>query len=922
MSIDHLPIKATRAAWVDGERSAAGGLGAVVAAKRLPAEGPWLASGGDRQSERMRWAAHARRRELDMALAELWRPGVLGVVVAGPPGVGKSFLASGIVAALGAETHVQHFHTSATSSSGAYSALGFLLARVAPAYLESPLGILLGVEELVRRDAAGRRTVLLVDTSAPLDEESTGVIAHLLHHETAKLVAVAPRPADLPTDLARLVREGRLRTIQLGTLTPLLTRELLFTLLGGIVSLSAVSSLHEACAGHVLALPSIVRRQIERGNLVSRRGVWTLRGPIEPPTASGADELMRARWAKEPRDVREVIELLAVARRVPLTTLAAVFGVEVVVHMEDAGLVQVDATPQRGVALAEPRMADIVRERLTQERRRRLRDMLDRGATPEPGETPADLVAYADWSLDSGAGIGGALLASASGAAVTLADPERALRFAELVPADDAAAPAARLHRAQALAQLGCWEEALDALDAIPDGEGGDAGEARRVLLRCRILRWLPGREEPLDVIAAARAALASSAARGPGASEAVELLERAEFEQLCFTGSYAGLADRLRSRWRGHGGSAAFRAACGLMLADVWSATGRADDAVALADSLVRSGPKDVLGVSDAGYAVLLESCLLAGQWWRCHDLAGVYAGRGPSQLRLHGGDVEIGQGLAHLLAGHGERAIGPLLAGTVHLEDSGFGGRLSLAYAATALAFAQLGDEPEARVYLDQATAAEHSPSWRVAWAAGLCIGLAKRWLGDPEGTVLLRALAAEEEAAGRITTACMTLFEATIERQEDLGHVEDLAARSRSRLTRLLGAVARGRRLCDPEALLAAADDAAALRLEGIEAHATAQAVDVARELGRSGAAALAQSRLDGLAERLPSLPVVPRTPALSLTAREREVAGLAARGASNREIAESMGVSVRTVEGHLYQIFTKLGISSRGGLAGLI
>jgi DNA-binding CsgD family transcriptional regulator len=31
---------------------------------------------------------------------------------------------------------------------------------------------------------------------------------------------------------------------------------------------------------------------------------------------------------------------------------------------------------------------------------------------------------------------------------------------------------------------------------------------------------------------------------------------------------------------------------------------------------------------------------------------------------------------------------------------------------------------------------------------------------------------------------------------------------------------------------------------------------------------------------------------------------------------------MGVSVRTVEGHLYQVFTKLGVTSRGDLPGLV
>ena len=42
----------------------------------------------------------------------------------------------------------------------------------------------------------------------------------------------------------------------------------------------------------------------------------------------------------------------------------------------------------------------------------------------------------------------------------------------------------------------------------------------------------------------------------------------------------------------------------------------------------------------------------------------------------------------------------------------------------------------------------------------------------------------------------------------------------------------------------------------------------------------------------------------------------------QGRSNRDIALEMGVSVRTVEGHLYQVFTKLGVTSRGDLPGLV
>jgi DNA-binding CsgD family transcriptional regulator len=63
-------------------------------------------------------------------------------------------------------------------------------------------------------------------------------------------------------------------------------------------------------------------------------------------------------------------------------------------------------------------------------------------------------------------------------------------------------------------------------------------------------------------------------------------------------------------------------------------------------------------------------------------------------------------------------------------------------------------------------------------------------------------------------------------------------------------------------------------------------------------------------------------VPLTGVESLTASERRVAELAAQGLTNREIAQALFVTARTVEGHLTRTFQKLDLRSRDDLAGAL
>ncbi len=56
-------------------------------------------------------------------------------------------------------------------------------------------------------------------------------------------------------------------------------------------------------------------------------------------------------------------------------------------------------------------------------------------------------------------------------------------------------------------------------------------------------------------------------------------------------------------------------------------------------------------------------------------------------------------------------------------------------------------------------------------------------------------------------------------------------------------------------------------------------------------------------------------------LPLREREREIAELAASGLTNKQIAEHLVISIRTVENHLYRVYEKLGIEGRTALVDL-
>jgi DNA-binding NarL/FixJ family response regulator len=105
----------------------------------------------------------------------------------------------------------------------------------------------------------------------------------------------------------------------------------------------------------------------------------------------------------------------------------------------------------------------------------------------------------------------------------------------------------------------------------------------------------------------------------------------------------------------------------------------------------------------------------------------------------------------------------------------------------------------------------------------------------------------------------------------------------------------------------------------------ADAAAHAIVAYQHAGRRGAAMSASAAAQRLAAECQGA----QTPALQaatmlqpFTARQREIISLAARGLSNKQIAERLTMSTRSIEGHLFRACQRVGTNSREQLIGIL
>ncbi|WP_159796304.1 helix-turn-helix transcriptional regulator [Puerhibacterium puerhi] len=850
------------------------------------------------------WSLTGRDEEL-RAIAAALRPGAAGVHVAGPPGVGKTRLVrEALTRGPARQRRVVWAHG---STAARQYPLGAFAGVVAERVSVEPQGPAHAVADTIQRLVEPGPVVLVVDDAHLLDELSAIVVHRVVVQRLAPVIATVRTGEPAPDPVTALWKDDHLPRMDLGPLDLGATATLLARVLGGPVESVSARRLWALTEGSPLYLRHLVAGELDAGRLAPSAGIW--RWTDQPTISAGLAALLQHQIGALPPAVRDVVDILALAEPVAAPALTRLTAANAVEGAESRGLVRADAV--RGtlvLRLAHPLYGEVRRAVMGRLRARRLR-----GLVAVTLVEPADLIPRAVLVLDSDLDPDPPLFLRAAEAALRLHDLPLAERLARA--AATTGDRAALLLHASALSWLSRGEEAEAILRVLADGALDPATRSMAHLYRAGNLFFTLAR--PGDARAALAAAhhaggapvhtAAMSAALSVGLDDIREVLDHAS---TLLDADHPDELSRLLAASAVSGAAAV--TGCADLLAGAAALGGLTSDHV----------PTAIPGFGLADFQILGHR--LAGDLGAADEVARhmqVASADLPGPARLMG---QVLAGHAALARGLVREALEQLREAWAGLAPTGHEFRYR-ARTLLAAALSLSGRAQEAGLLLDGVTTDQH-PAYRLYAPDDL---LARAWGaaadGAPtEGARLAAAaahLARRQQSPAYEVLAWQTWVQLAPAPQTP-ARLAELAASSHRAECALTHALALAER--DADGLLAASGAWARLGDLIAAGDAAAQAATMHRRAGRPGAALTAAAEAGRLAQRsgahTPALAAATRP--LPLTAREREIATLAAHGLSNRAIATRLTVSVRTVEGHLYRASHKLGVSDRSELGTIL
>jgi DNA-binding CsgD family transcriptional regulator len=864
---------------------------------------------------RLSWPLIGRSEGMRSIEAAMSASDTSGIVVCGAAGVGKSRLAREALTA--AASHGLESRWAVGTSSGQAIPLGAFTAWTQSGVTDT-VQLLRGVIESLTAAPAGARVAVAVDDAHLLDELSTFVVHQIVQRGAAKVILTVLDGEPIPAALQEIWKVGRFDRLDLQPLSLDETTTLLSTTLAGRVDPDAAQRLWELTRGNVLYLRNIVEQEVADGRLVKRHGYWQWIG--DPILPHGLVALIESRIGALAAPVSDVVDVLAVGEPIELSALRRIADPAAVEEADIRGLITLEPVVGGAeVRLAHPLYGRIRRRRAAATKLRRLRGLVAAElAASDDGDDIAVVVRRATLSLDSDLPPDVGLLVRAAHGAVWLAELTLAARLAEgAIRAG--AGPEPNFVRAHALSWLGRGEEADAVFAEIRTSQLTDVDRGRFAFLRASNFLWA------LADPARAKEVIDEAARDTPPQAR---LYVDAFLTVFWFATDQPEAAAQASESLALDELPPVVGAELAWVLAAIAADAGRTTEAVAMAEAGYAAAtrafdaPHMRFNIADAHISALL----LAGRVGAALEVA----------ERVRQQAVEL-PGAAQLLgaAADGRAAVGAgrLDSACVLLEQAvvglsashaiGWGYRYRVPYV-TALAMrGSTGEAADALSALDNVR--------RTFRALDYERSLARAWVAAGQGAVseaIASSLSAAERArtTGRFAAEVVCLQTATqFGDSTGAGRLRELESIVEGPRVGLAARFAEGVRDGDAAELSAVSEQFERMGDLVAAVDAAAHAAIAYRSQDKRGSALGCSARADALAERCggadtPALRQA--TDTLPLTDREREIVMLLGAGLSNREVAERLTLSVRTVESHVYRAMSKTGTTNRDELIALL
>ncbi|TLM74278.1 helix-turn-helix transcriptional regulator [Pseudarthrobacter sp. NamB4] len=837
------------------------------------------------------------------------------------PGIGKSSLAAAIAERLTGELNVLQMHGSSALAAVPFGILTPYTGELTAEESVSPVAVLRSMWSYFEKLKAGNGApvLLVIDDAHYLDEASAGVVADLISAGWATVVAAArPRPG-LPQPLDQLWYDGLAERVDLRPLNREQIEEALAHLLDGTVPAATVDAVWTASGGNPRLLDALLHDAAEAGILAKRNGIWILLGALPTDGVRLTSVVTKDHLRRRPEE-QEALKLIALAGPVSRKAIEDVCGAAVVRSLLDQQMVVENSGIAAELILWNALFAKAIRNTISVSRSLQLLEKLREHQDPAALRGEGWLRSV-EWALECGLRVSDAGMLEAGREALTRFRNQSARSIAAKVH-DPELLPLARAIQARALYNEGSYAEAAGLLeDCWPQLARHPEGPA--VLLLRASAQLATG--QPLTVLAEAiRGQARETQAAAPAwQDELLQLLQAGA--EVDFQALLTRAAD-LRSRRSAEAGGDPVRAIGEALLAHALAAAGRPAeglDAALLAASELGPLENSLFFFSEFVLGRLVSDYLAMGEWASAERELDSYAsGHAPGAATFNG-SLQVLRGYSMLRQGRMERAYQLLLPAVeaLRLNDP-----LQLFRFGSALGFyaaARLGDTAQAkRLEQDYKDAVAGGPAHDFLAAA--YVAAAGEYLSrDGKGLASLHTLVTTAEASSRkgalleLLALCWDLGDSSV-----IPMVQEAARGVEGRWAGAMLKLATDWEAANGDTLMATA---AMLEESGFvnlarEAYARASTVlEQSGERRRSRQAVAQREKCDHeLGERFREGRFIAAAPAVHLTRREQDIVELAVQGLTDREIAQRLMVSVRTVEGHLYRTYVKLGVRSRDEL----